>query len=194
MKNRTAGFTLIEIIISTCIIVMLCVGLRVILQKAHHASETIDIRTEQFQKLRGCIDTLSRELPTAFIAGSDPYLCFVGTPHTVTFTSASNIPHQKGEYDIKQISYTLTNGAFTRKTRRIPELSGSTTSSMVLAASISTIQFAYHDGVAWMATWNSAAAESSHATLPRAVSIYLAIEAEQEPPLTITTVVAIPTA
>ena len=194
VRNKAAGFTLMEIVISTCIIVMLCVGLRVILQKAHHASETIDVRTEQFQKLRGCVDTLSRELPTAFIAGSDPSLCFVGTPHAITFTAASNIPRQKGEYDIKRISYTLANGALVRRTRRVPELSDSSASSMVPATSIATVRFAYHDGASWTATWDSAAATPPHATLPRAISIYLAVEAKQEPPLTMTTVVAIPTA
>ena len=192
MSRKAKGFTLAEIIIAGFIIAMLCVGLRLILERAHSVSDKISARIEQYQKLRGCIDTLSRELPTAFLAESDPCLTFFGNPHAITFASTSNIPHKKGEYDIKEITYTFANGALRRHTSRMPGNPSSSASPMVLATGIAEVRFSYHDGRNWRTEWNSTSIQTVQSRLPCAVSVYLAVEADNEPTLTVSTVIAIP--
>jgi len=190
MNKGEMAFTLAEILIATFILSFLLLGAYFIFNKSHSAWEKGNLRIEQYQKIRGCLDILTRELKSAFITSSNPSFVFKGKENEVLLTSSSNIPRQKGEYDLKQIKYKLDNSRLIRRVKSNfinPSSSGAVT---VLASGVDKVTFSYYNGEKWQSQWDSEKDKDKRFSsgLPRAVGIEFVIREEGEAAVFSTTV------
>lgn len=182
------AFTLVEILVTTCILAFLLLGLYIIFERGYSAWKKGNIRLEQYQKARGCLDLMSRELKSAFISSINSALVFRGSKNRVLFFSSSNIPQEKGEYDLKEVEYKLSNFNLVRKVKSFLVNKINPGATTILASNVTNLEFSYHNGKKWQEGWDS----TEEKNLPRAIRIELVLREEDEPPLTFSTVVNIP--
>jgi len=191
--NKKA-FTLVETLVTTCILAFLLLGLYIIFGKGYSAWEKGNIRLEQYQKARGCLDLMSRELKSAFISSSNSALVFRGGKDEILFFSSSNIPHEKGEYDLKEVEYKLENCNLVRKVKSFLNSKINPGATAILASNVTGLEFSYHNGKRWQESWDSTKEGNRKKALPlpQAIRIELVISEENESPLTFSTVINIP--
>lgn len=190
--KKVAAFTLLEVLVATCILSFLLLGLYFIFDKSHSAWEKGNMRLKQYQKVRGCFDTLRGELKSTFTSSSNPSTVFRGSKDEISFTSSSNIPHQKGEYDLKSIHYQLKNSRLIRKVKSNFTTPAGLPATTILACNIDKITFSYYDGKRWQPEWNFKKDSQISHDLPQAVRIKLVIGGKKEEPVTFSTIVNIP--
>lgn len=196
--KKPAAFTLLEVLIATCILSFLILGLYFLFEKSHSAWKKGNARLRQYQKVRGCVDILTRELKTAFISPANPSLLFKGKEDEILFTSSSNLPHQKGEYDLKQIHYQLKDSKLIRKVKSNFSYPTNLPATTILASKIDKLTFSYYDGKKWHSEWGAKKDKGAKSSpkpspkLPRAVGIKLVVREEGEVPVSFFTSVNIP--
>ncbi|MBE0478577.1 prepilin-type N-terminal cleavage/methylation domain-containing protein [Candidatus Aerophobetes bacterium] len=192
MAFRKAAFTLPEVLIATFILSFLILGLYFIFDKSHSAWEKGDVRLEQYQKIRGCLETMTKELKATFINPADSSLVFKGKKEDVLFFCSTNLPHEKGEYDLKKVNYQLANSKLIRKVKSNLSSPLTPSATTILASEIDELTFSYYDGKKWHPEWDSEKNKGFSSLLPKAVAIELAVRGKGESPLTFSTTVSIP--
>lgn len=194
IQRRSIAFTLVEVLVATFIFSLLILGLYLIFSKVYRAWEKGNARLEQYQTIRGCLDILGRDLKSAFVTSSNPFILFKGNKDEILFTSSSNIPSQKGEYDLKQIQYKLEGSRLLRKVKSNFSTLKPCGSVTVLASDIDKLTFSYYNGERWLSHWDSRKSRGKKfsAALPQAVCIELVVKEEDEMPLTFSARVNIP--
>lgn len=190
--KQKKGFTLIEVLIATFIFALLILGLYFIFDKSHSAWQKGDIRLEQYQKAREFLDIITHELKGAFRGQGRKDSFFQGTRNRILFLSSSNVPDEEGEYDLKQIEYKLVDHKLIRRVRSVLSGEENSGASSIVASGVKQLKFSYHDGINWQAIWNIKKEDGDSHPLPEAVQIELAVSGENEPPLTLSTLVHIP--
>ena len=189
------AFMLIELLVATFVLSLLIMGLYVIFYKSHSVWERGNRRLEQYQTARGCLDTLSRELKSTFMSASNPSIVFRGKEDEISFTCASNMPQEIGEYDLKQIHYQLRSYQLIRKVRSNWGNSLNPGGTNVLASQIESLTFSYYTGKLWQPEWDSQKdTNTAFGTgLPQAVCVELVVRGEGELPVTFSITIDIPT-
>jgi len=193
-KKIAPAFTLLEVLVATFILSFIILGLYFIFDKSHFAWEKGNARLKQYQKLRGCLDTMTRELKSAFISPSNPSILFKGKKDEIIFTCSSNLPHQEGEYDLKNIHYQLQNSNLIRKVKSNFASPVNLPNTTILASNIERLTFSYYDGKKWQSKWGLEEDKNTKTLprLPQAVSVELVVQEDGERPVTFSTIVNIP--
>ncbi|MBC7189731.1 prepilin-type N-terminal cleavage/methylation domain-containing protein [Candidatus Aerophobetes bacterium] len=191
-KNR--GFTITEILVATFIFSLLVMGVYGVFNKSQLAWERGNLRIEQYRKIRGIFDLLTRELRCAFVSPANPDLFFEGEENSLYFFSSSNIAKEKGEYDLKFISYRFKDSKIIKNTKSNFKSPSTKTSSTVLASDVRKLSFSYFNGKNWQEKWRFREDKSRNFSsyLPEAVRITVTVGKEDETPLTFSTTVLLP--
>ncbi len=194
-NKKILAFTLLEVLAATCILSFLILGLYIVFDKTHFAWEKENTRLEQYQKIRGCLDALIKELKSSFISSSNSSLFFRGQENEISFICSSNIPYQKGEYDLKQIQYQLQDSQLIRKVKSNFDNPLNPGAVTVLASGINNLTFSYYDGKKWQSKWDSKKDKDIKffSGLPQVVWVEIVVRGKNEPPITFSTTVNIPT-
>ena len=192
--KKILAFTLLEVLVATCILSFLILGLYIVFDKTHFVWEKENTRLEQYQKIRGCLDTLIKELKSSFVSSSNPSIFFRGQKNEISFICSSNIPYQKGEYDLKQVQYQLRNSQLTRTVKSNFSDPLNPGAVAVLASGIDKLTFSYYDGKKWQSKWDSKKDKNIEffSGLPQAVWVEIVVKGKNEPPITFSTTVNIP--
>lgn len=189
--RKLNAFTLPEVLIASFILCVYIGGLYFIFAKSHSIWEKGDVRLEQYQKIRGSFEIMTKELRAAFTSPADSSLVFQGEKEELVFFCSSNIPHSKSEYDLKKVNYQFKNSQLIRKVNSnllIPMIPAATT---ILASGVDKLIFSYYDGEKWHSKWDSQKNHQSIPLLPKAVGIELILRQGGESPLTFATTVNI---
>lgn len=198
MRKREKAFTLIELIISTSILAFLMLTVYSVFYNNSLVWEEGNTRIQMYQGARVCLDTMAREIRSAFISSSNPYLTFKGDRCNLNYVCASNKVNRSGEYDLCEVGYSLKGSNLYRRMRSVlSSVPGENGTSSVLAPYILSLNFMYYDGVKWRESWDSTMGtpeDTSDDGLPFTVKITITTQGEQdaEACLTLSTVVNIP--
>ena len=192
MSEKEGAFTLIEIMVSCAIVVILAGALYQIFLGSSAAWQKGEARTRMYQNARIILDLMSREIRASFISRGDSHLIFKGNESFLTFVSASNIPNTTGEYDLRQIEYSLSQERLLRRIETcLDSFSGGATA--MIGERVLNLTFSYWGQDQWQGFWDSTKGTSDGAddSLPEAVKITISTQDEEahEPRLILSTVV-----
>jgi type II secretion system protein J len=195
MSEKEGAFTLIEIMVSCAIVVILAGALYQIFLGSSAAWQKGEARTRMYQNARLILDLMNREIRASFISRGDPHLVFKGNESFLTFVSASNIPNTTGEYDLRQIEYSLSQERLLRRIETsLDSFSGGATA--MVGEQVLNLSFSYWGQDQWQGFWDSTKGTSDGAddSLPEAVKITISTQDEEahEPRLILSTVVYLP--
>ncbi len=195
MSEKEGAFTLIEIMVSCAIVVILAGALYKIFLGSSAAWQKGEARTRMYQNARLILDLMNREIRASFISRGDPHLVFKGNESFLTFVSASNIPNTTGEYDLRQIEYSLSQERLLRRIETcLDSFSGGATA--MVGEQVLNLSFSYWGQDQWQGFWDSTKGTSDGAddSLPEAVKITISTQDEEvhEPRLILSTVVYLP--
>jgi len=188
----------VELIIATSILAFLMSVIYFIFWKSLCLWEKGNFRTQMYQSARVCLDTIAREIHTAFINPSNPRLVFKGDKDRLYYISTSNKVNKTGEYDLCEIGYSLNNFKLQRRIKTaLDSVPGKGGTTAVLAFPVLNLNFQYYDGNRWKESWDSTMGtpeDTSDDILPLAVKIILVTQDEQgrEAPLTLSTIAYLP--
>mgnify|MGYP000120726810 CR=1 FL=1 len=191
--KKIKAFTFVEILFATFLFSVLLLGLYFIFIKSHSAWEKGNASLEQFQKIRGCFDLLKRDIKSTFTSPNNPLFIFNGEKERILFISSSNIPHEKGEYDLKQIEYEFRDFCLIRRVKSNLQDPSNPGSSTVIACDIDKLTFLYFNGKKWLTRWNSQKAKT-FPPLPQAIKVEITLKDKEEDksPLTFSSIISIP--
>ncbi|MEA1963635.1 MAG: type II secretion system protein GspJ [Candidatus Aerophobetes bacterium] len=197
MREKRKGFTLIEVILATSILAFLLATLYYIFWKSSSAWEKGNARIRMYQKSRACLDMMSREIKTAFISRGNPCLKLKGDKGRLTFISTSNKIGEKGEYDLCEIEYSLSNSNLQRRIRAsLDPDSKKKGATNTIASNVMNLSFSYNGNDGWQESWDSTMGtedNTSNDVLPQLVRITLTTYDEREKKdLTLSTVITLP--
>lgn len=192
VRGKEKAFTLIEVMVAGIILAFLLVGVYFIFEKTHSSWEKGNTRLTQYQKARGCLDIISRELKSTFITLSNPSIVFKGERQRLLFTCSSNTPDKKGEYDLKEVEYKLKNHELVRRVKTNFNDPSNPGATITLASGIIDLSFSYYNGAIWQNNWDSTRDRTSLSSLPEAVKVEMVIKGENSSSLTFSTIVNIP--
>jgi len=187
-----------ELIIATSILTFLMSAIYFIFWKSLSIREKGDARTQMYQNARVCLDTMAREIRTAFINPSNPHLIFKGEKHSLYYISTSNKANKKGEYDLCEIGYKLEGSKLQRRIKTIlNSTSGTGGTTGTIAFPVVSLNFQYYNGSEWKKSWDSTMGtpeDTGDDRLPFAVKITLTTQDEQgeEVPITLSTTIYLP--
>lgn len=192
--GKSRGFTITEILVATFIFSLLVVGLYGVFNKTQLAWERGNLRIEQYREIRGIFGIIIGELRCAFVSPANSDLFFEGEENSLYFFSSSNIAKEKGEYDLKLISYRFKDSKIIKNTKSNFKSSSTKTSSTILASDVRKLSFSYFNGKNWQEKWKFGEDKSSNFSsyLPEAVRITVSVEKEDKIPLTFSTTVFLP--
>lgn len=181
--RKIAAFTLLEVLVATCIFSLLILGLYFIFDKSHSIWDEANVSLEEYQKIRSCLDMLTEELKSAFVSPSNPSISFEGKEDEVRFTCSSNLPHESGQYDLKNVHYLLKRSNLIKRTTSSFDLPERAPSTTILASNVYGLKFSYYKRKKW---------QSSCSVLPRAVKVKISVAPQGQTPITFSTVVSLP--
>jgi prepilin-type N-terminal cleavage/methylation domain-containing protein len=222
MKARahtTAGFTLIELMISAAVASIILVASYLCLSAGVASQKMIEPRTEALQSARVALAMMSADLRSA--CSLSPDFDFVGEQRALGNMEADNLdfatlhymPARPGEGDYCQVSYYVDKGRrsqqFSLWRRRNPHIAPDPLeggSKEEIVAGLRGLTFEYYDGLDWYDTWGDASVKkkTKYTTVqapnlsgfPEAVRITLLLdvdagkkEEKPAPPLAFQTVV-----
>ncbi len=195
MSEKERAFTLVEVMVSCAILVILMGALYRVFWGSSSAWQKGEARTRMYQNARIILDLMSREIRAAFISPGDPHLIFKGNESFLTFVSVSNTPNTTGEYDLRQIEYSLSQERLRRRIDTHLDSFGGGASAMV-GQRILNLTFSYWGQDQWHGFWDSTNGTPDDAddALPEAVKITISTQDEQahEPKLILSTIVYLP--
>lgn len=196
--RRQAGFTLIELVISSAIAVIILTAAYVCLRAGIASRKMVEARSDALQGARVALALMSADLRCATPLSSD---CeFLGRRRQLGEQEADNLdfathnytPKREHEGDFCEVSYFVDRdrdtGALSLWRRRDPTpdpepLSGGSREEIVRG--VKSLEIAYYDGFEWFDEWgdpsgrsaqeNSSDIESNMQGLPEAVRIRLAV-------------------
>jgi len=199
-RKKKAAFTLIEVVIATSILTFLMVVLHHTFWASSSAWKKGDARLKMYQNARVCLDLMSREIRCALISPGNPRLVFKGEENTLRYISTFHRPHKQGEFDLCEVSYSLSSrGEVLRRIKtNLASYPGQDGATAVLASNILGLEFLYSDGSIWQERWDSSSGTPYNTKddyLPCTVKIIVIAQDEQhlEPPLFLSTAVTLPT-
>jgi prepilin-type N-terminal cleavage/methylation domain-containing protein len=196
IHGSVAGFTLIELVISSALMALIVASAYLCLQAALSSQKLIEPRVGVFQSARVAMALMAADLRGACLLSKE--FQFLGMHRMLGETVADNLdfathnytPRRPREGDYCQVSFYVDkepeSGKFALYRRRNPTigldpLSGGTREE--LARGVSGLRFEYFDGFDWYETWGevegAAKAESSYRVrsnlsgMPEAVRITL---------------------
>ena len=196
--KHLTGFTLIEVILAISILAFLLTTLYYIFWKSSSAWEKGSARIRMYQNSRVCLDTMRREIKTAFISRGNPCLKLRGSRNTLSFISTLNRIGEKGEYDLCEIEYSLSKSDLQRRIRVFldPDSKKNGVTNTV-ASNIVNLSFLYNGDDRWQESWDSTMGtenDTSDDALPQMIKITLTTYDEREKKdLTLSTTVTLPT-
>jgi len=161
MQGRNRGFTLIEVLITIAIMAMVLIALYSTFNLANRALFSVDQSLVKLQESRAFVDTLKREIESAFYSKDISYCVFKMDDRdfygrqTSSLTVISSSPLIKG---LANINYAVEerNGTLVITKSMVSALSQATENSrMDLLEDIEsfTLQAKYQN--AWVKTWDS---------------------------------------
>ncbi len=199
-RSSLSGFTLLEIIIATSILVFLMITLHRVFLVSSSAWKKGNARIEMYQNGRVCLDVMSREIRCSLISPGNSQLAFKGDEEALSYVSTFGNSDGSGEFDLFEIGYSLSsNGELLRriKSHLASSLVGGGATA-VLASNILQLSFSYDNEGVWQDRWDSSMGTADNTKddyLPQAVQISIIVQDEQllESPLFLSTAVTIPT-
>ena len=172
-SRRSAGFTLVEILISLAILAIIVASTFTIFRSASKSWQKGETRSERYQNARNAISKISTEISQAVI-NSDPLCKFTGDKNKVSFVSF--VSTESGVFELSEIEFWL-DGAkrlLMRNSEIDPDFDFTTYGhSDVLSENISELEFSYYDGTVWLDTWNSD--QALGIDLPKAVQVKIKV-------------------
>ena len=198
-RGASAGFTLIELVLSVSLMAILLVGAYLCLRSGVASQRLIESRGEAVQSARVAMALLSADLRCACPLSRE--FAFLGMDRMLGNVEADNLdfathnyaPRRAGEGDFCEVSYFLNptpeDGTFSLWRRRDPKLdqeplSGGTREE--IARGVRGLKLEYYDGFVWYDEWgslrgrekleNSFKPKPNMAGMPEAVRITLWIE------------------
>lgn len=197
-SKHLTGFTLIEVILATSILAFLLSTLYYIFWKSSSAWEKGNARIRMYQNSRVCLDIMSREIKTAFISRGNPCLKLKGNEDRLTFISTLNRIGEKGEYDLCEIEYSLSDNSLRRRIKVFlgPDTKKDGTTNTI-ASNVVNLSFLYNGDDGWCKSWDSTMSTENNTSddvLPQMIKITLTTYDEREKKdLTLSTTVTLPT-
>jgi type II secretion system protein J len=205
-RNRaTAGFTLVELIISASLMALILVSGYMCLNSGFASQKLIQSRADAVQSARVAMTIMSADLRSACVLSKE--FQFLGMHRMLGDIEADNLdfgthnytPRRRGEGDFCEVSYFVApepqSGKLSIWRRRDPTpddepLSGG--SREEIARGIRGLQFEYYDGIEWFDEWgdpqgrraksqNSALDPPNLTGLPDAVRITIWIDSNSKP-------------
>jgi type II secretion system protein J len=201
-QKSSAGFTLVELIISAALMTMILSSAYLCLTSGLSSQKLIDSRIEAFQNGRVAMALISADLRGACPLSKE--FEFVGMHRTLGDVQADNLdfathnytPRGENEGDFCEVSYFLeqerTSGKYSLWRRRDPTpdpdpFAGGTREE--IARGLRALKFEYYDGFDWFEEWgnteggtqNSQWQRANAAGLPEAVRITLWLQADTRP-------------
>jgi len=199
-REKKESFTLIEVVIATSILTFLMVVLHHLFWASSSAWKKGDARLKMYQNARVCLDVMSREIRCALISPGNSHLIFKGAEDTLSYISTFHKPDEQGEFDLCEVSYSLSSQSelLKRTKTHFDSFPGQGGATAVLASNILELSFLYSDGGIWQKRWDSSLGTPDNTRddcLPRTVSITIVAQDEHqlESPLLLSTIVTIPT-
>jgi prepilin-type N-terminal cleavage/methylation domain-containing protein len=203
-RRNDAGFTLIEIVISSALIALILVSGYVCLNAAVSSQRTMEPRLEIFQNARVAMGIMTADLRAACPLSKD--YDFLGMHRMLGEVQADNLdfathnytPRHSREGDFCQMSYFLEkdpeSGSYTLWRRRNPRiglnpLAGG--SREEIATGLVGLKFEYSDGYDWYDSWGDADGRAKQQSsrrerynlegMPEAVRITLSFDTNLRP-------------
>ena len=188
-----SGFTIIELLVASTILVILFGSITAVFLAANRAWTQSEARAQIHQNAREALSQMSREIATAFPSSdSNKQLVLTHSTYTVdattydddqlTFVAAYNFTPDPGEYDLTHLGYRLNTADLDDiKLQRYKKdfcstYDGSTLDSNAwkeMALYIISLNFRCHDSSSWNDIWTSPA-------LPEAVEITIQVQDKQK--------------
>ena len=215
-RTRTAGFTLLEVMIAVSILAMVSVMSWGALSQAFKAKQSIESNAVRYHSVRLTLERLAREIPMAFLslnedrAQAERRTFFIGRRKSdVDELRFSYFGHQRlyadsDECDTAQVSYygardkkdgTVVN-LVRRETRRLGNLKmeAAPGSADILCDGVVRLQFDYYDlqKKEWRDEWSTTDAAGQPNRLPDKVRITLTVKDERGTEVPFSTTVRLP--
>lgn len=197
MRRREKAISLIEVLIATSILAFLMSVVYFIFYKGTSAWNKGNIRLQMYQNARSSLDIMKREMEVAFISPGNSSLIFRGKKNSLDYISVSNKVKKSGQYDLCRIRYYLKEKNLQREVKTFldNEKHGGTG---IIASDILNLNFSYYDGHNWRKSWDSTTGtpeDTMDDSLPSAVRITITLRDEEakEKPVTLSTVITLPT-
>jgi len=173
------GFTLVEILVSTTILVIAMASIYVSFQGGVTAWAKGTARMKVYLNARAALDMMSRELSAAFVYSTNNQF-FYGQPSSLNFVAV--IEPMNAVTDLYTIDYRYSASEI----QRIDEATvGSNIiltiggTFLPLASRVTNLSLHYYDGSIWQPTWDSTGG-SQLGKLPQAVKIEITMQKEKE--------------
>jgi len=181
LRVARKGFTLVEILVATTILVIAMASIYVSFQGGVTAWTKGTARMKVYLNARGALDMMSRELSAAFIYSTNNQF-FYGRPNYLNFVAV--MEPMNAVTDLYTIDYSYSPND--KEIQRIDEASvGSDITSPItgtpvpLASRVTNLSLHYYDGSIWQPTWDSTGV-AQLGKLPQAVKIEITMQKEKE--------------
>ena len=180
--SKKSGFTLIEILVATTILVIAMAAIYVSFRGGLTSWTKGTARMERYLNARAALDMMSREIRAAFIYTTNNEF-FYGRIDSLNFVAV--IGPVGAITDLYTIRYYHSGREIFRADEPgvdsdIRVVYG-TPHSFPLVSNITSLTFQYHDGSNWLATWDSTPGGTEVGRLPRAVEITITVQDELRP-------------
>ncbi|MCK5306633.1 MAG: prepilin-type N-terminal cleavage/methylation domain-containing protein [Candidatus Omnitrophica bacterium] len=181
-KNKK-GFTLIEVLIASVILVIVMGSMTLVFIEANRAWTQSEAKLQVYQNAREALSRMTRELACAYQSSSSTTLekfNWDDSQKKLAFTAAFNVVYDTDEYDLTKLGYWLDTTTMTLKRYKKDYGGGGGGTWNPIAENIKTLAFKYYDHKLdiWVSVWDPAGA-TPRDYLPRAVEITITAEDKQ---------------
>ncbi|MEW5767486.1 MAG: type II secretion system protein GspJ [bacterium] len=153
MGNDQKGFTLIEMIVATTVLVLVVTSVystyRAGMEAWHKGEEAI----ETLYETKFALDLITNDLRASLLPPLDlsdpsspkpPKVTFIGRPSEISFATSFNLDKESSPVRVK---YFIEEGEL--------KISREEAENLTLATNIAGLSFEYHNGRAWQKSWDS---------------------------------------
>lgn len=178
------GFTLIEVLIASVILVIVMGSMTMVFIEANRAWIQTEAKLQVYQNAREALNRMTRELACAYQSSSAASglqkFKWDDSQKKLAFTAAFNITYGTNEYDLTKLGYWLDGTTLKRYKKDYGGGASGTWSP--IAENITTLTFRYYDHKlaipAWVTLWDPAATPPKD-YLPKAVEITIIAQDKQ---------------